>query len=201
MPTQNHWDAAIRVLKYLSGKIDEGLYYCHTHSGSDEIEIRLVTYSDANWADSSDRKSTSGLTIQLITRGEDPENINGNVLSYYSKRQSCVALSSTEAEYIALSRAAQTLSWLRRLLDQLGFGDPGPTQVFGDNTSSLDIAEGEGLTQRTKHIDVRHHYIRDKVGDKTLELAHIPTEAMIADMFTKALPGPQFGELKRRIMR
>ena len=200
-PTEPHWKAAMRVLKYLSGKLDDGLFYCKTHEPDDEIDIKLVGYSDANWADSDDRKSTSGLTIQMMADGEDAQNIQGGVLSYYSKRQACVALSSTEAEYIALSRGGQTLSWLRRLLHQLGFGDPDPTLVFEDNTSAIHIAEGEGLNQRTKHIDVRHHYIRDLITNGIIEVDHIGTEVMIADFFTKPLPVHRFVSLKKRIMR
>jgi Reverse transcriptase (RNA-dependent DNA polymerase) len=201
LPTEQHWQAAIRILKYLSGTMDEGLVYTATHNMGDAIDIELVGYSDSSWADSSDRKSTSGLTLQLMAKGEQADGITGNVLSYYSKRQACVALSSTEAEYIAISKAAQTLTWTRRLLHQLGFGDRDPTTLFEDNTSCIAIAESEGLSSRTKHIDVRYHYIRETVASGIIDIQHISTDVMLADFFTKALPVHRFLELKRRLIR
>ena len=125
----------------------------------------------------------------------------GHTLSYYSRRQGCVALSSTEAEYIALSSATHTVSWLRRLLSQLGFLDENlPTCIFEDNQAAISIGEQEGLSQRTKHIDVRHHYIRDKIADGTVYLEYISTDHMLADFFTKSLDGTRFEYLRGQFM-
>ena len=200
-PTAAHWAAAIRVLKYLSGTMDYGLYYeggRNSMGSTTAIKLQLTVYSDASWANSSDRKSTSGMIIQLAYNGSQPF---GHTLSYYSRRQGCVALSSTEAEYIALSTATQTVSWIRRLLSQLGFLDEDvPTCVFEDNQAAISIGEQEGLSQRTKHIDVRHHYIRDKITDGTVYLEFIPTVDMLADFFTKSLDGSRFEYLRGQFM-
>jgi hypothetical protein len=200
-PTSAHWSAAIRVLKYLSGTMNYGLYYeAGINSGGTTVPIKLqlVVYSDASWANSSDRKSTSGMIIQVSYNGSQPI---GHTLCYNSRRQGCVALSSTEAEYIALSSATQTVSWLRRLLFQLGFLDEElPTCIYEDNQAAICIGEQEGLSQRTKHIDVRHHYIRDKIADGTVYLEYISTEDMLADLFTKSLDGSRFEYLRGQFM-
>jgi hypothetical protein len=181
--------------------MDYGLYYeAGINSGgvTTPIKLQLVVYSDASWANSSDRKSTSGMIIQVSHNGGQPI---GHTLSYYSRRQGCVALSSTEAEYIALSSATQTVSWLRRLLFQLGFLDEEiPTCIYEDNKAAISIGEQEGLSQRTKHIDVRHHYIRDKISDGTVYLEYLSTEDMLADFFTKSLDGSRFEYLRGQFM-
>ena len=200
-PTAIHWAAAVRVLKYLSGTMDYGLYYeggQNSGGSTSSIKLHLVVYSDASWANSSDRKSTSGMIIQLAHNGVQPI---GHTLSYFSRRQGCVALSSTEAEYIALSSAVQNVSWLRRLLSQLGFLDENiPTCIFEDNQAAISIGEQEGLSQRTKHIDVRHHFIRDKISDGTVYLDYIPTGEMLADLITKSLDGSRFEYLRGQFM-
>ena len=198
-PTAEHWKAAIRILRYMTETPDIGLFYKADGNINDEINVSIICYSDSSWADSSDRKSTSGMMVQYKSQYDEADLIEGSMVTYYSKRQPCVALSSTEAEYVAISRAAQTVCWLRRLLDQLGFRQEQPTLLFEDNTSCISIAESEGLNQRTKHIDVRHHYIRDMVQENIIQIEHLGTDDMLADFFTKALPVARFLELRSRI--
>jgi hypothetical protein len=193
------------VLRYLAGTREEGLLFkaggSELRRDTSNIKLQLVAYSDASWADSNDRKSVSGTLIQITdARNDRQEQLTGNVISYASKRQPCVALSSTEAEYVALSKAAQTIVWLRRLLQQLGFLDDEPTITFEDNTSCISIANDEGLSQKTKHIDVKYHYIREQIRNGSVEVFYISTVYQLADYFTKALPVFRFLELKRRLM-
>ena len=137
------------------------------------------------------------MVIQFMSQYDTVENINCDIISYYSKRQPCVALSSTEAEYVALSRAGQSVCWLRRLIQQLGFGSIDPTLILEDNTSAIHISESEGLNQRTKHIDIRHHYIRSLIREGVVEIDYISTNYMLADYFTKPLPVNRFQQLTR----
>ncbi|XP_058828384.1 uncharacterized protein LOC131688229 [Topomyia yanbarensis] len=112
--------------------------------------IELVGYTDASWAsDLNDRKSTSGYIFML----------QGGAIAWCCKRQPTVALSSCEAEYMALAATVQEASWWRGLLAQ--FGQEKPIEIRCDNQSAISIAKNGGYTPRTKHIDIRHHYIRD----------------------------------------
>ena len=203
-PTRQHWDAGHRVLRYLQGTRSRGLVYTAlpVEVARRGVSLVLVTYSDANWAQSSDRKSTSGFFAQLLDKSElrDIEGVSGNIFSYRSKRQDCVAMSSTESEYIAASSAAQSIVWMRRLLEQLGFPQENPTLLLEDNQACILIAESEQLTQRTKHIDVRYHYIRERVGRREIVMRYIPTALMLADYFTKCLERARFLALTDRVM-
>ena len=104
-------------------------------------------------------------------------------------RQKCVTLSSTEAEYYGLSSAAREAAWLRQLLKELNYQgkDIQPTKIFGDNQSSMALSENPEFHQRTKHVDVQYHYIRQEVGCERVALEFMPTHLMIADGLTKPL--------------
>jgi len=138
----------------------------------------LTGYADADWAnDLGDRKSTSGYVFKLA----------GGAISWSSKKQSSVALSSTEAEYIAGAHTAKELVWLQRLLGDIGMPDDSPTTLCIDNQSAIAIAKNPQFHDRTKHIEVRYHYLHDKVEEEELELEYVPTGEQIADALTKAL--------------
>ena len=111
----------------------------------------------------------------------------GGAISWSSKKQSSVALSSTEAEYIAGAHAAKELVWLRRLLNELGLRTDAATILLMDNQSAMAIARNPEFHDRTKHIDVRYHFLRLKVENEELDPTYIPTEEQIADVLTKAL--------------
>lgn len=184
-PTQAHLQAAKRVLHYLKGTQDYRL-----HLGAidqkNQGEIRLYGFSDANWGNDLDtRRSTSGY-IFFISEGP---------ISWASKRQSTVALSSTEAEYMALTQAAKEAIWLRRLLAELGFRTQEPTIIHEDNQSAIALAKNPVYHARSKHIDIQHHFIRDKVESGEVDLSYTPTENMIADVLTKPLPKTRFRDL------
>ena len=146
----------------------------------------LSGYSDANWAgDLNDRHSTSGNVFFLA---------NG-AISWLSKKQATVALSTAESEYIALSQAAQEAIWLRRLLQDIGMKFESPTQVNEDNQGAIAMAKNPVAHARTKHIDIRYHFVREAIQDKEIVVKYIPTHEMIADILTKALPRQQFVKL------
>lgn len=147
----------------------------------------LRGFADADWAgDVITRKSTSGYVFQ----------IGNSTISWKSKRQSIVALSSTEAEYVSLCSATQEAVWLRVLLDGMGFKQANATTIFEDNQGAIALAKNPAHHSRTKHIDIKYHYIRDAVSTKEIKLKYCPTQEMIADLLTKGLPRPQFEKLR-----
>ncbi len=191
-PTEAHWTAAKRILRYLKGTATYGLRY--GPMGENDITnygvTALVGFSDADWAgDRDSRKSTTGHCYLYA----------GAVVSWLSQRQPIVALSSTEAEYVALSSAAQQAVWLRCLLSDLWEKQTTPTRVYEDNQGAICLAKNPIHHKRTKHIDIKHHYIREKVSDKTIELAFLPTTEMVADLLTKPLHKPQFQRLRDKM--
>ncbi|KAE9090712.1 Copia protein [Phytophthora fragariae] len=181
-PREMHWRAALRVLHFLKGTFTRGIRFC-CESG-DRTGIRA--YADANWGgDKQTRRSTSGVLLLL----------GGGPVVYKSKRQNTVALSSAEAEYMALSLAAQEVLWLRYLLVEMGFKAEGPTTLQLDNKSAIAMATNQGYTPRAKHIDLRAHFVRDHVEAGRIKLKHVPTEEQLADFLTKALPTPRLMQL------
>ena len=176
-PNNEHWSAAKRVLRYLKGSLDVGILF----RKSDNFE--LVGYSDADWAGCNDsRKSTSGYVFML----------GGNVISWTSKKQPVVALSTTEAEYIALCLATQEAIWLRRLLESVGQPQKTPTTIYEDNQGAISISKNPINHSRTKHIDIKFHFVRDAVQKNETLIVHCTTQEMVADTFTKGLPKPAF---------
>ncbi len=151
----------------------------------------LTAYADADWAgDSQDRKSTTGYLFRL---GEIP-------ITWNSKKQTTVALSSTEAEYMALTEGTKEAIWLRRLLQEIQvLQDTTPTMIFGDNQGSLKLAHNLVFHSRTKHVDVRHHFIREKVESGQVTLDYISTRDQLADILTKPLGKITFERLRAQL--
>ena len=125
--------------------------------------------------------------------------LNGGIVSSKSKKQQTVALSTAEAEYVALSAAIQEAMWLRSLLQELGVPQNEATIVMQDNQSTMAIATNPEAHERTKHIDIRHHFVRDTIESGAIELQYCPTQDMIADIFTKALDKGRFEELRTKL--
>lgn len=171
-PGRAHWTAAKRVLRYLKATIDAKLQY------SMEGRTDFTAFCDADWASNiDDRRSCSGYVFMK----------QGGAISWSSRRQPTIALSTTEAEYMALSSTVQESAWLDQFQSQFNFGGQQPIQVYCDNTSALDLAKTTGYSARTKHIDVRHHYLREHIESGRINLVHIPTNVMVADVLTKPL--------------
>ena len=186
-PTKVHWTAVKRIIRYVKGTLNMGLLFCPDNN------INLEGYSDADWAgDKDDRRSTSGYVFQI-----------GNAaISWRSKKQSCVALSTAESEYMALSSAIQEAIWLRRLIANLLNSKDmlmNPTIIHEDNNSAIFMAKNNQYHDRTKHIDIKFHFVREQVAAGTVDLRYCKSKDMLADIFTKGLCGPQFKKLRSRM--
>ena len=176
-PTKEHWIAVKRILRYL------GLLY----RKSDCDTSKCIGFSDSDWAgDLDDRRSTSGYIFQ----------VGGTAVSWKSRKQSCVALSTAEAEYIALSQAAQEAIWLKQLNTDLKVESSEPTTIYEDNQAAICLSKNPQGHGKSKHIDIKYHYIRDQVHNRTIELKYCPTENMVADMLTKGLAKERFEKLR-----
>ena len=174
-----------RILRYIRGTIHYGLKF----SGL-EACTTLIGFSDADWArDLNTRKSTSGYIFQ----------IGGATVSWCSRKQSAVAKSSTEAEYVALSSATQEAIWLRRLMKDLGNITDKPTTIFQDNQGAIELAKNDIYHNRTKHIDICHHFVCERVFSEEIKVIYCPSDSMVADIMTKGLPKSSFEKLRREI--
>ena len=148
-----------------------------------------MAHSDADWAgDTTDRKSTSGHVFILASAS----------ISWRSSKQTCVAIFTTEAEYIALSATVQEALWLQQLTSDL-FGSKiqESTTFFEDNQSTIALAKNQSTHGRTKHVDIKYHFIHDYVEARRVKLLYCPTEDMLADMFTKGLSTKRFEKLRQ----
>ena len=173
-PTDQHWKALKQVIRYLAGTKDQGITY-----GTEKLGLKLSGWTDSNWAgDIDDSRLTSGYLFLL----------NRAVISWASKKQKSVALSTYEAEYMAQTLAVTEIVWLRGLLDKLDLLPTGPTIVNADNQAAIWLASNPDYHRRSKYIAVKYHYRREKIKDGTVELNYKPTADMLADSLTKALP-------------
>ncbi|KAK2364787.1 putative mitochondrial protein [Trifolium repens] len=182
-PKVSHLTQVKRILKYVNGTSDYGIMYSHCENST------LYGYCDADWAGSADdRKSTSGGCFFLGT----------NLISWFSKKQNCVALSTAEAEYIAAGSSCSQLVWMKQMLKEYDVEQDALT-LYCDNMSAINISKNPVQHSKTKHIDIRHHYIRDLVENKIVVLEHVGTKEQIADIFTKALDAVQFENLRGKL--
>jgi hypothetical protein len=176
-PGKAHWEAAKRVLRYLKGARESCLVLGGTDTG-------LMGYADSDYAFQADRHSISGYAFFL----------GGGAISWSSKRQSVIALSSTEAEYISLANATREAIWLRNLLGEITTPIPTPTPMFCDSQGAKSLAKDNTNHPRTKHIDVQYHYTQEAVESRKITVIHVSTEDMIADILTKPLARDKFSK-------
>ncbi|GJU13803.1 retrovirus-related pol polyprotein from transposon TNT 1-94 [Tanacetum coccineum] len=182
-PTQKHLKEVKRIFKYLKGTINMGLWY------PKDSGFELTAFSDADHAGCLDtRKSTSG-GIQFL---------GDKLVSWMSKKQNCTAMSSAEAEYVALSASCAQVMWMRTQLQDYGF-NYNKIPLYCDSQSAIAISCNPVQHSRTKHIHTRYHFIKEQVENGIIELYFVRTEYQLADMFTKALPEDRFKYLVRRI--
>jgi hypothetical protein len=175
-PTHAHLQRARRVLRYLRTN-PGGLVY--TRRLGPESAPTLEAFADASFAtDNTTGKSTTGFVLLL----------SGAAVAWRSKLQSCVAQSTTEAEYISLALAAAEVNWVRQLLSFLNNEQSTPTPIFEDNNAALQLASNPVVQQRTRTINVKYHYLRQLVGQKVVDILAVRTGAQRADILTKALP-------------
>ncbi len=170
-PGNAHWEVVKRIFRYLSGTKDLELTY-----GMERHD--LVGFTDADGATQEHRHAISGYIFL----------IDGGAISWSSRKQELVTLSTAEAEYVATTHAAKEAIWLRKLIFEL-FPDLNmPTTLYCDNQVALRLATDDNYHAHTKHIDIRYHFIRHVVASDALQLVYCPMDDMTADILTKALP-------------
>lgn len=188
-PKVESWRACKRVLRYVKGTAARGLVF-GGRGPADRI-VLAPTFCDADWAgDLEDRRSTSGYVMK----------VNGSPVSWLSKKQASVALSSCEAEYMAAGAATQEIMWLRTLLAEMGHPQAEPTVLLCDNQSAIALSSDDVHHARTKHIDLRHHFIRERIVAGELRLQWVPSEQQEADILTKGLAKEPFVHLRALVM-
>lgn len=176
-PTIAHENAVKRIFKYLKNTLNFGILYV-----SDE-KSQIIGYSDADHAgDIETRRSTSGYAFKY----------SDGIISWTSERQKSVSISTMEAEYIAASEATRELVWLNRLFGEILAKNVNESILFMDNQSAIRLIKNPEFHKRSKHIDVRYHFIREKYEQNEFVLEYISSKEMIADIFTKAVPKEQF---------
>ena len=168
-PRESHWQAALRVLAYLKGTPGHGLFF-KRHGG-----LKLEVFTDADFGGSMiDRSSTSAYCSFL----------GGNLVTWKSKKQSDVSLSSAEAEFRSLLKGICEAIWLRNLLIEIGFPTPGPAKMKCNNKSAIAICLNPVHHDRTKHLGINRHFIRKKIDKKIISLDYVPSADQRADMLT-----------------
>ena len=180
-PTEMHLQTAKRVLRYLKGTVDLGVFYQKEGNGE------LMAYTDSDYAgDVDDRKSTSGYVF-LLSEG---------AVAWSSKKQPVVTLSTTEAEFVATASCACQGVWMRRVLEKLGHSQGKCTTVLCDNNSTIKLSKNPVMHGRSKHIDVRFHFLRDLTREGVVELKHCGTQEQVANIMTKPLKLDVFLKLR-----
>lgn len=184
-PSSSHWKCLKRVVRYLKGRKSRHLEF----KRNNDAEI-LIGYADADWAsDTLDRKSVSGYVFEVF----------GNLVSWSSKKQTTVATSSSEAEYVALSSAASEGIWIAGVLEDLQLKQKDEAFViYEDNQGCIGMARNFE-SKRSKHIDIKHHFLRDHIANGRLKIEHVATQHQLADMFTKPMDQKRLDELCSQI--
>jgi hypothetical protein len=176
-PSPTHMAAVKRSLCYLKQTSTIGITYSGSSTSS---ESQLTGFSDSDWAGDLDtRRSTTGYVYLC----------SGGAISWKSRRQPTVALSSTEAEYMATSEASKEAIWLRRLYNEITNTESfsNPQQIYVDNNGAIEWTRNPKDHDRAKHIDIRYHFVRDAIEDKLVELQRVDSKGNTADLLTKAL--------------
>jgi hypothetical protein len=180
-PKEPYLAALKRIMRYVRGTLHMGLVI---HPSSQQ---ELIVYSDTDWAGCPvTRTSTSGYAVFL----------GDSLISWSSKRQNTVSRSSAEAEYRAVANAVAEATWLRQLLTELHTPLHKTTLVFCDNISTICMSKNPVQHQRTKHVEIDLHFVRERVALGDVRVLHVPTTSQFADIFTKGLPTSVFSEFR-----
>nr|KYP50175.1 Copia protein [Cajanus cajan] len=183
-PSQIHFGAAKRILRYLQGTKEFGIWYKTMTNSS------LLGYTDSDWVGSvDDMKSTFGYAFSL----------GSGIFSWASKKQATVAQSTAEAEYVAAAEATSQAIWLRRILAEIGEQQDGPTTIYCDNKSTIAMTKNPIHHSRTKHIAIKYHFIREAETTREIKMEYCKTKEQVADIFTKALPRARFEQFRTMI--
>ena len=175
-PCDSHWDVVVRILHYVKGTSGQGVLY------ENRGHTQIVGYSDANWAGSPTyRRSTSRYYVF----------IGGNLIFWKSKKQDVVAKSRAEAEYQAMALTTCELIWLKHLLQDLRFGNDEQMKLIHDNQAALHISSNLVFHEKTKHIEVDSHFIRENIASGCMTTSFVNSNDQLADIFTKSLRRPR----------
>jgi hypothetical protein len=177
-PMPAHWEAAKGVLRYVKGTAAYGITYSRGEP--------LFGYADADWAsDRDNRRSTTGYVFML----------HGGAVSWKSRLQPTTAASSVEAEYMSASSATREAMFLRKLIADLGYAVEA-VRIWDDNQGAISLIRNPITSDRSKHIDVQHHFVREKERLGYVSFEYCPTESMVDDMLTKPLPEAKFVQFR-----
>lgn len=172
-PTQADWEAVKKLVRYLKKTRNKKLMF------TSNDKLTLSAYTDADWAGcKTDCKSTSGFICLL----------GDSIISWSSKKQLTVSLSSTEAEYIAAAHCCQEILWISQLLEDCCITIDKPIKLYEDNQSCIKMSSNEKFSARSKHINIKYHFLKDLINEKFIEMVYCPTDLMLADLLTKPLP-------------
>lgn len=178
-PRKPHMDAVERILRYLKSAPGKGILF------SNHGHLKVEGYTDADWGGSSnDRKSTSGYFTF----------VGGNLVTWRSKKQPVVARSSAEAEYRGMAYGVCELLWLRNLLKDLGFEPKRAMNLYCDNKSAIDIAHNPVQHDRTKHVEIDRHFVKEKLEAGIINFPFVKSENQLADVLTKAVASNVFSD-------
>ncbi|XP_061989783.1 secreted RxLR effector protein 161-like [Rosa rugosa] len=171
-PSEDHMDAVVRILRYLNRAPGKGLMFSKHHC------LEVSGYTDADWAGNiTDRRSTSGYFTF----------VGWNLVTWKSKKQKVVARSSAEAKYRGMAHGVCELLWLRNLLRDLGFKPKRAMELFCDNKAVIEISHNPVQHDRTKHVEVDRHFIKEKLDANLIAFPFVPTEEQLADVLTKGV--------------
>ncbi len=179
-----HWSAIKRILSYLAGTLRHGICFHPSNTSS------ITGYADADYAGDLDkRRSTTGFVFLF----------HGGPMSWTSRRQSCTALSTTEAEYMSACDASKEANWISWLLHEITGKETGPIPLFCDSQSAIRLTKNPEFHQRTKHVDVKYHFVREQQSNGLIDIKFVGSENQVADIFTKPLPRPRFNNLREKV--
>ena len=183
-PTIHHWAVLEQILRYLKSAPGRGiLYRNHGHSN-------IECFSDADWAGSKiDRRSFTSYCVSF----------GGNLISWKSKKQNVVARSSAESEYRAMAQSTCEVIWIYHLLREIGIKVSSPAKLWCDNQAALHIASNPVFHERTKHIEIDCHFVREKLQQNLISTGYVKTEDQLEDLFTKALNGTRIDYLCNKL--
>jgi len=173
-------DAVIRILRYLKNCPGKGIIL------SNNGHLRIEGYTDADWAGClDDRRSTSGYCVFL----------GGNLVSWRSKKQNVVARSTAEAEFRSMASGLCEVMWLKIILTELQLYDRTPPQLYCDNQATINMVNNPVHHDRTKHVGIDRHFIREKLEDRTLQISFVKSSDQLADVLTKGINVALFDKL------
>ncbi|KAG5873098.1 hypothetical protein JTB14_035250 [Gonioctena quinquepunctata] len=181
-PSVTNWKAVKRILKYLKGTLDYGLLY------RAEFKLKeLEAYCDADYeGDLNTRRSRTGIVCKY----------SAGAITWASQKQKSVVLSTTEAEYVAASEGTKEVIWLIRLLNEFAQNSEYIPTLRVDNSSAIKLAKNPEFHKRSKHIEMRYHFVREKYQEGVIKIEHIDGQKQIADIMTKPLPRIRFEILR-----